>query len=189
MPNCDFYAAGGDFETILNFVFDELNCRVYESYSKPDKELIEFEDPAHLLSYTKAEFGEGVKEHRFQLWPVEASNNVRVRRFALDPGACKGATFRHNVEGWGLIQLYFGGVKGDRLFHSHTNHNSRQRAMNWSDTYSDNLGDPLDWNWKIVSSVSGKLNRFIRKQAVSKTGSRPVLPCARRLEKQGVRLV
>ena len=92
MPNCDFYAADEDFETVLKFVFDELNCRVYESYSKPDKKLIEFENPAHLLSCTKAEFGEGVKEYRLQLWPVEASDNVRVHRFALDPRACDGAT-------------------------------------------------------------------------------------------------
>jgi hypothetical protein len=187
MPNCDFYAAEQDLEAILKFVFDELNRRVYESYSEPDKELIEFKDSGHLLSYRNAEVSENL--FLLQLWPVEASKNVWIKKFSLNPEYCDGATFRYNVEGWGLIQLYFGGVKANQLHHSHTNHNSRQRAMNWSETLADSLGDPLDWDWKIVSSVSGKLNRYIRKQAASKVGSRPVLPYAHRLEKQGVRLV
>lgn len=35
MPNCDFHAADDDFDKIPQFVFDELNCRVFETYSKP----------------------------------------------------------------------------------------------------------------------------------------------------------
>ena len=42
MPQCYFYATESDFEPVLRFVFDELNCRVFETYSKPEKELREF---------------------------------------------------------------------------------------------------------------------------------------------------
>jgi hypothetical protein len=40
------------------------------------------------------------------------------------------------------------------------------------------LGDPAAWDWPAVTSASGKLNRAIRRMAVDKIGSHPVLPHA-----------
>ena len=40
------------------------------------------------------------------------------------------------------------------------------------------LGEPEQWDWAAVTSASGRLNRAIRRMAVSKIGSHPVLPQA-----------
>lgn len=182
MPNCDFYAADQDFQPILRFVFDELDCRVFESYSANDSELIEFSNIDQIWSSDRV--GKCVKRSQsicLQLWPVNASRNVRIRKIDLDPVSAKGATYRYCVEGWGLIQLYLGGESELGIVHSHTNHNSEKRTLHWADVYRSKLGDPKDWDWSVVQSQSGRLNRRIRKAAVSKIGSRPVLPYAQRL--------
>lgn len=189
MPNCDFYAAKNDLDAVLTFVFDDMNCRVFESYSQPDNSLIEFGSLAQLLSV--AEIGAcDLSGHSalLQLWPIAASDNVNIKKFQLDPTKSNGAQFRYNIEGWGLIQLYLGGIRGQKIFHSHTNHNSEKRALKWSDTYSSELGNPKVWNWKTVTSESGKLNRFIRKLAISTNNGRPILPYASALIDDGYTL-
>jgi hypothetical protein len=108
------------------------------------------------------------------------SDNLRVSQIRLDPKATGGATSREAVTGWGLIQLYLGGLSQRGLVHSHTNHNSEARARKWSDTIG-NLGAVDAWDWKAVTSASRRLNARIRRHAVSKVGSRPVLEGAFRL--------
>lgn len=186
MPNLDFYAGKNDLEAVLTFVFEGLDCRVFESYSAYDSELIEFESPNQLRS--RKDFGfcsRLTQSTRLQLWPVKSSENVRIRKIQFDPMKVKGATYRHCLEGWGLIQLYLGGLNEMGVVHSHTNHNSKKRALRWSDTLRQRLGDPGDWGWDVVEAQSRKLNRHIRKLAVAKLGSRPVLPHAQQLVESG----
>ena len=49
MSNCDFYAVKDDLISLLDFINNETDCRVYESYSEYDKELREFQTTADLL--------------------------------------------------------------------------------------------------------------------------------------------
>jgi hypothetical protein len=103
-----------------------------------------------------------------------------ARRIEFLPGVHPDATFRYCCEGWGLIQLYCGGSAGTQeLRWSHTNHNTQKRASAWA-AAGPRLGDPLQWNWPAVTNVSGRLNRAIRRMAVDKISSRPVLPHAAR---------
>ena len=118
------------------------------------------------------------------LWPTAASGKVETTRYGLNPESCAGATFRHRITGWGLIQLQLGGVRDRSVVHSHTNHNSRERVLKWA-LPDHEMGDPDDWDWAVVRSTSSKLNRFIRKIATSKIGSRPVLPEASNLISEG----
>jgi hypothetical protein len=100
-----------------------------------------------------------------------------AKRIDFVPGIVD-ATFRYSCEGWGLILLHYGGVFGEQeLRWSHTNHNSEKRASAWAHTLN-HLGDPAAWDWPAVTSASGKLNRTIRRMAVYKIGSHPVLPHA-----------
>ena len=175
MPNCDFYATGSDLKQVIEFVFDELECRVYELSSAPDHELREFSSAGEVLSSEGFGVCKGTAQSTYlQLWPRNAAGEVTIRKIVLDPKACSGATFRYQIGGWGLIQLYLGGINNNRVIHSHTNHNSEKRALSWASTYDD-LGAVSAWNWKEVSRASSKLNRYIRKIAVSKISSRPVL--------------
>jgi hypothetical protein len=175
LPNCDFYAAAGDFEPILQFIFSDLHCRVLEAYSGCDQDLREFSCLDELVKGTN--LGEGSLSCFLVLWPVEASDQVRIRRIKLDPSSGLG-THTHVTEGWGLISLQLGGLNKQGLHHSHTNHNTEKRATKWADT-QHYMGDPLAWNWNVVTRTSDKLNRRIRSLAVAKVGSRSVLPGAK----------
>ena len=178
MPNCDFYAAGSDFKLVLDFVFSESNCRVFESYSPYGEQLAEFNSYLEIESrYNVGQCRGSVSSVLLQLLPVGAGE-VIIERINLEPQKCNGFKFRYCVNGWGLIQLYLGGISPTGLVHSHTNHNSEKRALAWETTYKSTLGSVSYWSWPVIESTSRRINSFIRKVAVAKNGSRPVLPQA-----------
>ena len=172
MPNLDFYATGDDWPAVLEAVFDLGLFRVFESYSEPDRELREF--------HAATDVPDGPSGRHVALFVIGAGPDPIARRIDLLPGALADATVRYCCEGWGLIQLDYGGpIEAQELRWSHTNHNTQKRASAWSATLQ-RLGDPAEWNWAAVTRASGRLNRAIRRMAVSKIGSRPVLPHAAR---------
>lgn len=120
-----------------------------------------------------------------QLYTPAMGGTVRARRIALTPNAIPGASYRFVSQGWGLIQVYFGELRDKTLKNSHTNHNSETRATTWAPTYADEQDRVDDWNWSEVERISGRFNRQIRKLAVSKHGSRPVLRQAHELVQRG----
>jgi hypothetical protein len=171
MPNCDFYALAEDCRDVLRFVFEQPGWVLFELASEPDRPVRKF----HSLDALTQSFSLCEQTLHFQLYAPEMRGSVHERRIDFNPGAVPGATHRFATEGWGLIQLYFG-VKGDRgLTASHTNHNSETRASSWSSTIGG-LDEPGAWDWSAVARVSGRLCRYIRKRAVTKSWSRPVLP-------------
>ncbi|MFD6568930.1 hypothetical protein [Micromonospora profundi] len=170
MPNLDFYAADDDWPAVLDALFDLGLFRVFESYSEPDCELREFAAAAEVAAAPRG--------RHLALFVVGSGPAPMARRIDLLPGLPGGPTFRHCCEGWGLVQLSYGGPVGvQELQWSHTNHSSEKRAAAWAEAVPC-LGDPAAWNWAAVTSASGKLNRVIRRMAVSKIGSHPVLPHA-----------
>jgi hypothetical protein len=161
-----FYAVDEDWSAIVEAVFGLGLFRVFEANSAPDCELREFHAPEEAVS------------RRLMLFVIGEGPEPLARRIEFLPGLAGDATFRHTCEGWGLIQLDFGGPFGpDELRWSHTNHNTQKRAAAWAEVIT-RLGDPAAWNWPAVTSASGKLNRVIRRMAVGKIGSHPVLPRA-----------
>jgi hypothetical protein len=179
MPNLDFYAAGADFLSVLGYVFDQSGCRIFESNSPFGEEIAEFTS----IDDVSARYAIGVCRGSapsvlLQLVPPSGSNLFRIRRIALSPDACRGHTFRYEVTGWGLIQLYLGGSGPQGLVNSHSNHNTEARARKWAATARD-LESPGLWDWRETTAISAALNRFIHtKLAVYKLGSRPVLRAA-----------
>jgi hypothetical protein len=173
MPNLDFYAADDDRIAVLDAVFDLGLFRVFEAYSEPDRGLREFHAPEAVP--------DGPSGRHLELYALGSGPRAHGPAHDLHPGALGAATFRYSCEGWGLIQLHFEGVVGEQeLRWSHTNHNTEKRASKWAGA-SPELGDPALWNWAAVTSASGMLNRVIRRMAVSKIGSHPVLPQAGQL--------
>jgi hypothetical protein len=172
VPNLDFYAADDDWAMVLATVFDLGLFRVFESYSEPDRELREF----HGIT----EVPDDRQGRSLALFAIGSGPGAIAKRIDFLPGAHPDATFRYCCEGWGLIQLHHGGSTGPQeLGWSHTNHNTEKRAATWSATLP-RLGDPAEWNWAAVTSASSRLNRAIRRMAVDKIGSHPVLPHAAR---------
>jgi hypothetical protein len=169
VPNLDFYAAEHDWSAVLQAVFDLGLFRVFESDSRHDHELREFR--------TADEVAQDHHGRHLQLLVVGAGPEPVAERIDFVPGIVD-AAFRYTCEGWGLIQLHYGGAFGaQELRWSHTNHNSEKRASAWARTLH-HLGDPAAWDWPAVTSASSKLNRAIRRMAVDKIRSHPVLPHA-----------
>ena len=178
MPNLDFYAVDDDLRKVMDIVFAQPGCRVFESHSAFGRELVEFTDARQLNAMLDArDPGQKGGWTLLRIVPPGAMDLARMKRIALKPEHCDGHTFRYGISGWGLIDLHIGGQGAKGLVHSHFNHNSHVRARAWQATYPD-LGDVEDWDWKAVASLSSAINRAVRKLAVGKIGSRPVLPQA-----------
>lgn len=192
MSNCDFYAANADALAVLGFVFGETDCRVFELSSAPGRDLQEFSSASDVAAAFDLGRCVGHETHSalLQLYSPGTQGPFSIRRIELSPEKCNGHTFRYEPNGWGLIQLYFGGVSGRGLHHSHTNHNSERRARKWASTYDPQLGDVGAWDWGAVSRISRKINYHIRNRlAVGKHGSRPVLADAQRHVEDGCELL
>lgn len=190
MPNCDFYAALEDHEQLLDWLFREGSCEILESYSELEKPLTQFGSTGEVLKVFERRYATGrqVDSVGLALYVIGSGPRPIIRRIALNPSSCDGATFRFVAEGWGLIGLSLQSVSEIGLRCSNTNHNSRLRAEKWAQV-SDLLGNPDVWDFAKVTSCSARINREIRKRAVDKIGGRVVLPGARSLRNSGVRLL
>lgn len=190
MPNIDFFATGADFIPILNYVFAESRCRVFESYSPPGQDIAEFSSIDSIESrYAIGVCAGTAPSVLLELVPPESMGLCHIRRINLDPARCGGQTFRYVISGWGLIQLYLGGVGPHGLVNSHSNHFTAARARYWEPVDGGKRGAVESWDWRKTTRVSSALNRFIRKLALYKLGSRPVLPNAAAAFETGVGLV
>jgi hypothetical protein len=171
VPNLDFYAADDDWSAVLQIVFGSKLFRVFEAYSRPGHDLREFNGVREIVE---------AGGWHLMLFVAGSGPEPIARRIEFAAGVSD-AGFRYAYEGWGLIQLLFGGPFGaQELRWSHTNHNTEKRAAAWA-PINPQIGDPASWDWKAVTSASSMLNRAIRRMAVDKIGSHPVLPDAARL--------
>ena len=188
MANLDFYAVRADMLNLLQFIYAETDCRVFESYSEFDQNLREFTSAEQLLSaydIGRDPHGNG-HAALLQLWSPSVSSQVKIERIALIPKKCDGHTFRFSVNGWGLMQLYLGGENERAISHSHFGHNSQKRAQAWETTLIDQLGPVSEWDWDLLVKVSRKIQNHIRRRlAASKVDSRPILREANRKLAEG----
>jgi len=183
MANLDFYAVREDMLNLLKFIYAETDCRVFESYSRFDQSLREFTSAEQLLSAYDIGRDPHGNGHAvlLELWSPSVSSRVKIERIALNPQKCDGHTFRYNVTGWGLMQLYLGGEHDGAITHSHFGHNSLKRAQAWETTLIDEVGPVSEWDWDLLMKVSRKIQYHIRKRlAASKVDSRPILREANR---------
>jgi hypothetical protein len=182
MPNCDFYAADDDHRLIIEFVLAETSCRVFELSSEANEKLREFRSFAELQSINR----KGVWPPLLNLWPVSANPKVKIGKTKFAATGTRRAWTREELQGWGTIQLYLQSPREGGLRPSHTNHNSKRRAERWAPTYPEQPSVE-GWDFAAVNRESGLLNRFIRKLAVDKLGSRVVLPGAQTLFEAGTK--
>jgi hypothetical protein len=179
MPNCDFYGVAPDLIEVLDFVFAQPGWQLVELASRHDQPLRTFLTTGEVLDGFPAFSSLSTPLH-FQLYSKTMGGRVGQRRIDFNPGAVPGASFRYDSQGWGLIQLYFGRLRDGRLSSCHTNHNSEKRARAWTPTYSDEpeMGSVEAWDWKEVTRISSRLNRFLKSRSPGKLHSRPILPNA-----------
>jgi len=158
---------------VLEFIFDQTDCRVFESYSRPGHELREFPSLDYLRESDFLESNHG----RYSLCLVSRSINCDpiVEEFTLTKTGQK----RQRINGPGMFQIN----EGQRL-------DTQENALNWSkfahwneagakqrSNFSDDQLEGVDW--KGMRRISGQIQRHIKnKLAVAKIGTRPILPGA-----------
>lgn len=183
----DFFATKSDKINLLDFLFKETDLKIYDLASTYGQEISEYKSTEEIVSKFDLDNG-GQSSLTFQLWTQRFGGDILFRKIDLNPKYCNGNTFRYSTDGWGLIQLYFGGQKDSFLFPSHIGHFSEIGALNWEDTNRFN-GKVDKWNWKEIEQTSRKLkNQIHNKTAVRKIGSYGILPGADTLTNNGIRL-
>jgi hypothetical protein len=183
----DFFANKSDKISLLDFIFKETDLKVFDFASPYGQEVSEYKSAGEIISKFDLENG-GQSSVRFQLWTQRFDGDILFRKVDLNPKYCDGHTFRYSTEGWGLIQLYFGGQKDYILFHSHIGHFNEKGALKWEGRNRFN-GKVHKWNWKEVEQTSRKLkNQIHNKVAIRKVGSYGVLPGADKLSTSGIKL-
>jgi len=180
VANLDFFAARADQKSVIDYVVSATDLRIFESYSEFDQDLREFrsfDELAATFPIGNDPFGNGTAV-LLQLWSPSIMKNLKISRFSVDPHYCKGHTFRHRIDGGGLIQLYLGGSHKLVITKSHFGHFSLAGARKWG------LDSGVDWD--ALKTLSNKFQHHVRKRlAVAKVSSRPVLPEAFELAHSG----
>lgn len=184
--NYDFFANKADKLEILDFIFKETDLQVYDLDSPYGQEICQYETVEEISSKFDLELDQFGTT--FQLWTPRHKGKPIFRKVELDPKYCNGHTFRYATEGWGLIQLYFGGLKNNELKSSHIGHYNEKGAVKWEGSYYANEL-VSSWDWTEIQVTSRKLKYQIHnKLATRKIGSLGVLSGADKFEKQGIKL-
>jgi hypothetical protein len=184
----DFFADRADKIAILDFIFNETDLSIFDLGSPFGEPVSQYRNIEDVVS--KFDHGSNINgETTFQLWSPRHKGEVIFRKVELNPRYCDGHTFRYATEGWGLIQLYFGGLKGNRLTRSHIGHFNEKGALQRAGEKHFN-GEVAAWDWKEIKRSSAGLGRYIDKNLlVRKIGSFRVLQNADILSKGGVELL
>ena len=183
----DFFASKSDKIALLDFIFSETDLKIFDNSSEYEQEIVEYKGTDTICNKFDLEKG-GQFAVTFNLWTERFGGDILFRKIDLNPKYSKGYTFRYSSDGWGLIQLNFGGLSNNILFHSHIGHFTQKGASKW-DT-PDNFKGPTDkWNWTEINSTSALLKSHISKNmAVRKVNTFAVLPGADTLFDAGIKL-
>jgi hypothetical protein len=155
--NLNFFAAETDQRALLDFLFASTDVRVFESYSEPDADLREFrstDDLASAFPIGLDPHGNGYAVTLFLCSP-SVVRKPTIRRFALDPAKCGGATFRHHIEGPELMRLYLGGVCGRAI----TTSNFGRTSSLWAERQGRKGTD-----WEAFKKISDRITYHVRKR-------------------------
>ncbi len=183
----DFFATKADKINLLDFLFKETDLRVFDLASPYGQEISEYKNTEEIVAKFDLDSG-GQSSLTFQLWTQRFGGDILFRKIDLSPKHCNGHTFRYSTDGWGLIQLYFGGQKDNVLFPSHIGHFNEKGALKWENSNRFN-GRVDKWNWKEIEQTSRKLkNQIHSKIAVRKIGGYGILPGADKLSANEIKL-
>jgi hypothetical protein len=180
----DFFAAEQDKIDILNFIFAETDLRIFDHSSPLGQKVNEYKSTDEVTAKFDLQAG-GKFAITFKMWSPTFKAELIFEKVDLNPKHCKGHTFRYCTQGWGLIQLYFGGIENNHLSPSHIGHFNQKGALKWEGINLSN-GKVNNWDWPEIEKTSRKLKYQIHnKLVVKKIGARGVLKAAEALQREG----
>lgn len=185
--NYNFYANADDKLKILEYIFKKTDLKIFDLSSDLTEEISEYKSVIEISN--KFDLNHGDKfALTFQLWSPRHSGKPLFRRLEINSTRNSQSTFRYSTEGWGLIQLYFGGIKKNELYQSHIGHFNEKGALRYENINTYN-GKVRDWNWIEINKTSRKLKHYIHNNlAVRKNGSFGILAGADLLVAEGISL-
>ena len=184
--NYDFFADKEDKLQILEYIFSETDLQVYDLGSSYGQEICNYKSVEDISAKFDLTYGDKFAV-TFQLWTPRHKGQPIFRKIDLDPKRCNGHTFRYSTDGWGLIQLYFGGLKNNELNQSHIGHFNEAGALKNESSTKFN-GKVNSWDWKEIQISSRKLKYKIHNKLATKNiGNLGVLLGADKLEREGVK--
>jgi hypothetical protein len=151
------------FIELAAFLFESGAPVVFHAYSDYGEPLRSFRNASELVADIESAFATGQKSLLFALHYPDTKGHVAERKITLDPKKCDGHTWRHTVEGWGLIQFQ-GDLRGAPAIECRVAVNTQKRAEAWADTYPE-LRDPRLWDWRIVQHHAGRIIRKMKRIA------------------------
>jgi hypothetical protein len=183
----DFYADKTDKLSLLDFIFNQTDLQVFDLASPYGLEICQYKSSEEISAKFDLVNGDNFAV-TFQLWTPRHKGELVFKKVDLDPKRCNGHTFRYSTDGWGMIQLYLGGVKNNILYQSHIGHFSEKEAAKCEGTNKFN-GSVNVWDWKEVQATSKKLKQYIHSNLAEKrSGSIDILLGASKLQEQGIEL-
>ena len=182
----DFFADKDDQVALLDYIFTETELQVFDLSSAYGEEVRQYRNSGEIRTALE---GSGSNLTMFQLWAPQHLGKAAIRKIELDPRRCKGHTFRYETNGFGLIQLYLGGLSLAGLHRSYLGHFTEVGAAK-SEGVGPHPGRVMDWDWKAIRSTSGKLKRHLQSHLAVKTKNGfGILEGASRLEAAGIQLL
>jgi hypothetical protein len=162
----DFLADKQTKIEILEFIFKETDLRVFDLSSSYGQEICEYKSVDEVTK--KFDLVNGDKfAVTFQLWSPKFKGDILFRKVTLDPKHCNGHSFRYSTDGWGLIQLYLGGIKHDKQNESHIGHFNEKGALDRESTTTFN-GKVSNWDWTEIQKTSRTLKQKIQSLLTAK---------------------
>jgi hypothetical protein len=164
MANLDFYALRCDLRSLFEFLFAETDIVVFEMSSEFERDPRQFKALPELETvFTLGAYRSG----HLQIWSPSVMARPVIRRIELK---VPGHSFRYEVEGAGLMQLYLDGQRDGIIYHTHFGHwneaGARQRSVHPAD----------DCDWGALATLSGRIQRNIRgRLCAAKLYARPIL--------------
>lgn len=179
-----FYADKQDKLNILDYIFNETDLKAFDLSSAAGEEIRSYKTTQEIVTKFDLENGKQFAV-TFNLWSPEFMGEIIFQKRELNPKRCNGHTFKFTTEGWGLIQLYFGGRTDKRLYKSSIGHNSEKRALGHQPSIQ-RIPGPDQWDWKTIEQTSRKLKYLIHNKLSSrKIGGTGIMKGADSLEKSG----
>jgi len=183
LAQLDFFALDEDVEDVLRFVYDQTDCRMFESRSRPGRSIREFPSLQLLLDSDHRDVNHGRFNLRF--FSPAANFEPTFREIVLtETGKIK--TIFDGVPVYQIVQGGYLDTEDDVLRWSTFSHWNEAGAKQRS-TIPDEVLEQVDW--KALRRVSGQIQRHIKNRlAVAKVRTRPVLSHAYSSMADGLRL-
>ena len=135
MPNCNWYGDLADHRRVLDFVFDDDRCDVWESYSRLNAPLRRFTSAQEAIDQGAG--GKPGSMVSLQLRVRNCSPAMEAERIDSAGKDASGGWYREASHGWGSISLQLGTLCDGVLLWSRSNHNTERRTLAWAETASE----------------------------------------------------